>query len=211
MRKLVLLLLLAAPSVALAHPDKGEKGDKPEKMDKGDRGDKGEKATGKPAGPAEELAMAIQYTGKELLDMAEDKQYPDAKLDYKPTPEVRSFAEQLLHAAKANMIFTDMANGKKADFSDLPRANYKTRADIAKVLKQSIDDLVATVKKLGDKGLQKPTKMPFGPPQTVSTHFLLTIPMGHMSEHYSQLVVYYRLNKVVPPASRNQGHAPPQP
>jgi len=172
---------------------------------------KSEKAAtpAKAGGSADETAMMIQLAGKQLLELAEDKQYPDAKLDYKPTPEVRSFAEQLLHAAKGNMIFLDLMAGKKPEVADLPRANYKTRADIVKVLKQSIDDLVAAVKKAGDKGLAKPMKLPFGPPQMVTTKFVYELPAIHMSEHYGQLVVYYRLNKVVPPSTRNEGHAPP--
>ncbi len=195
MRKLVLLICLVAPSFASAQ----QKADKPAKSDNA-------AAMGKVGTPAEELAMLIQFSGKQLLECAEDKTFPDAKLDYKPTPEVRSFAEVLLHAAKANMMFNDIVQGKQPDFADLPRANYKTRADIAKVLKQSIDDLTATVKKLGDKGLQKAMKMPFGPPQMVTAHFLLTIPAEHMSEHYGQLVVYYRMNKLVPPSSRQHEH-----
>jgi uncharacterized damage-inducible protein DinB len=174
------------------------------------KAEKGDKAAGKAGSPSEELAMAIQFNGKELLDIAEDKQYPDAKLDYKPMPEMRSFAEQLLHAAKANMMFLDFVNGKKPDFADLKRADYKTRADIVKVLKQSIDDLAATTKKLGDKGMQKTVKLPFIPmPVTMQT--ALGIAVGHMSEHYGQLVVYERLNKVVPPATRNQGTSPASP
>jgi uncharacterized damage-inducible protein DinB len=181
------LTLVAVPLVALAQ--------------------KAEKAA-KIAGPAEETAMAIQFSGKELIEMAND--FPEAKFDYKPTPEVRSFAEQLLHAAKGNQLFLDFISGKKPDFTDLPRANYKTKADIVKVLQQSIDDLAALAKKGGDKSLAKPVKIPFMP-APVSTQMALMIPSNHMAEHYGQLVVYYRLNKLVPPATKNQGKEAPQP
>ena len=196
MRKLVFLIcLVAAPSFALA-----------QKADKAAKGDK----AAKPGSPSEELIMGIQFNGKSLLDIAEDKMYPDAKLDYKPMPEMRSFAEQILHAAKANMMFTDMINGKQPDFSELKRSDYKTRAEIVAVLKKSIDDLAADVKKIGDKGLAKPVKLPFIP-MPITTGTAVGIAIGHMAEHYGQLVVYERLNKVVPPATRNQPKGPPQP
>ena len=125
-------------------------------------------------------------------------------------PEMRSFAEQLLHAAKANQMFLDFINGKQPDFGDLKRSEYKTRADIVAVLKKSIDDLADATKKMGDKGLAKPMKLPFIP-MPVTTGTAIGIAVGHMSEHYGQLVVYERLNKVVPPATRNQPKGPPQP
>lgn len=197
MRKLAFLICLAVPSFAFAH----------EAMQKAEKGDK---AAAKPGSPSQELAMAIQFNGKALLEIAEDKMYPDAKLDYKPMPEMRSFAEQLLHAAKANQMFLDFINGKQPDFGDLKRSDYKTRADIVAVLKKSIDDLADATKKMGDKGLAKPTKVPFIP-MPVTTGTVIGMAVGHMSEHYGQLVVYERLNKVVPPATRNQGKGPPQP
>src|SRR2546429_8024743 len=55
--------------------------------------DKSEKAAApakKAGGLADETAMMIQFSGKQLLELAEDKQFPESKLDFKPTPEVRS-------------------------------------------------------------------------------------------------------------------------
>lgn len=164
-----------------------------------------EKALAPAAGPAEETARGIEAVGKMLLEMVEDKEYPEAKLDYKPTPEVRSFAEQVLHATKANMIFLEVLEGKKPDFGDLPRANYKTRADLVKALRQSIDDLAALARKLGDAGIRESIKHPFAP-RMASKQSIFNIPAGHMMEHYGQLVIYYRLNKLVPPASRKHEH-----
>jgi hypothetical protein len=194
MRKLVFLMCLAAPSIALA-----QKADKPAK-----------EKPAKAGSPSEELVQGIQFNGKALVDIAEDKMYPDAKLDWKPMPEMRSFAEQLLHAAKANQIFLEFIEGKQPDFGDLKRSDYKTRAEIVAVLKKSIDDLAAEAKKVGDKGLTKPVKIVFLP-APVSTQTAFGIAIGHMAEHYGQLVVYERLNKVVPPATRNQPKGPPQP
>src|SRR5215470_7584303 len=49
--------------------------------------------------------------GRKLIAMAED--FPENKYDFKPTPVQRSFAEQLLHVAGSNDLFTAVAKGQK--------------------------------------------------------------------------------------------------
>src|SRR5262245_58199733 len=90
-----------------------------------------------PSGPAQALIDLWQENGKELVQMAED--FPEAKYDYKPTPEVRSFAEQLLHAADANFAFVDLAAGRPPQFGSHTRAKYDTKAKVVEAVKQSID------------------------------------------------------------------------
>src|SRR5215475_3023783 len=45
--------------------------------------------------------------GRKLIAMAED--FPEDKYDFKPVPAQRSFAEQLLHVAGSNDLFTQVA------------------------------------------------------------------------------------------------------
>jgi hypothetical protein len=153
-----------------------------------------------PKGPADEAIEMWQETAKGLIAMAEE--FPDSKFDYKPTPEVRTFAEQLLHAADGNFAFVEIANGREPQFDSHPRSKYDSKAKIVELLKQSVDAVCAQIKKTGDAGMQKPIKFPFGPPRMVSTAAFWSMFRGHMVEHYGQLVIYYRLNKLVPPSSR---------
>jgi hypothetical protein len=51
--------------------------------------------------------------GRKLIAMAED--FPEDKYDFKPVPAQRSFAEQLLHAAGSNDLFTAVAKGPLHD------------------------------------------------------------------------------------------------
>ena len=125
--------------------------------------------------------------GRKLIAMAEE--FPEDKYDFKPTPEVRTFAEQLLHAAASNVYVAKAANGEKAQFPDLKREDYKTKASIVALLKQSVADGAAPLKANGDEQARKRPSLWVG--------FL-----EHAGEHYGQLVVYYRLNGIVPPESR---------
>src|SRR5258708_4669283 len=152
----------------------------------------------KPAvSPTQALLDNWNDVGRKLSAMAED--FPEDKYDFKPTPAQRSFAEQLLHAAGANYIFTDTANGKKvANYQDPKRADYKTKAAIAAYVKQSFADGAATITKKGDKGLGDMIVDPFAN-QYVRVSDMAWGLLEHSGEHYGQLVGDYRIACLCPP------------
>ena len=76
-------------------------------------------ATPPTPGPSEALARLWNEAGGKVIEMAED--FPEEKYDFKPTPEVRSFAEQMLHVAGGNYLFMDLAQGKRPGAEDLSR------------------------------------------------------------------------------------------
>jgi len=154
-------------------------------------------------GPAKEVLDAWNYIGGKLVAMAED--WPEEKYDYRPTPEVRTFAEQLLHIAGSSYLFIDTAMGKEAGPEDLPREKYRTKAAVVAVLKKSVEEGAALIRAAGDAGMPKPFKFPFGDGQISQSGFWMA-QVEHAGEHYGNLVVYYRLNGVVPPASRQSGN-----
>lgn len=62
----------------------------------------------KPAlSPSQATLAAWNEVGRKLIAMAED--FPEGKYDFKPTSAQRSFAEQLLHVAGSNDLFTQVA------------------------------------------------------------------------------------------------------
>ena len=156
-----------------------------------------------PSGIAADLLTQWNYTGKQLIDMAAD--FPENKFDYKATPAQRTFAEQLLHAAGANYLFIDAALGIKPpkDTENPSRQTYKTRAQVVAYIKKSYADGAAAIRRFGDKGLIEEVKGPFGS-EMVTRAALFAEAMEHANDHYGQCVVYYRLNGLVPPASRPQ-------
>lgn len=141
--------------------------------------------------PAQRAAVVVLIyvilVNKKVLAMAED--FPEAKYDYRPSKDVRSFAEVILHIASSNNYVAKAANGDKVEFVELAREKYTTKADVVAALKQSIDDSTAFLKQFTDERL---AKSPAPWPGFIE----------HAGEHYGQLVVYYRVNGLVPPASR---------
>jgi uncharacterized damage-inducible protein DinB len=138
--------------------------------------------------------------GRKLIAMAED--FPEDKYDFKPVPAQRSFAEQLLHAAGSNDLFTAVAKGEKP-VDDESRAHYMTKAAVVAYLKKSFADGAAVIKARGDAGMAK-TVVSFESHETLPLLDLAYELVEHSGEHYGQLVVYYRVAGLVPPESRPQ-------
>lgn len=152
------------------------------------------------ASPSQAVLEAWNDIGRKLIAMAED--FPEDKLDFKPTPAQRSFAQQLLHAAGANYFFTNLVMGQKPPAEEDPkRDQYKTKADIVAFVKKSFADGAAAIKAKGDKGM---TDLLVDPDshQQVRVYDLAYGFIEHCGEHYGQLVGYYRLVGLVPPESR---------
>lgn len=131
-----------------------------------------------------------EVNGK-VVKMAED--FPEDKYEFRPTKDVRSFADVLRHVAFWNDWVVKNVRGEKPDGkpNELPKAQFSTKAQIVAALKNSVDAGVAQLK-----------SSPAAPPMNATEQWMSFI--SHSSEHYGQLVVYYRLNGLVPPASRGQ-------
>ena len=163
------------------------------------------KAAPKPAlAPSEEILAAWNDLGRRLVDMAED--FPEDKYDFKTTPAQRTFAENLLHVVSDGLREVSAIKGSQVGppvdkFKDLTREQYKTKADVVKVLKQLVADGAAVIKAQSDAGLNKETANPYdGSLQHAWYAWAGTL--EHEGEHYGQLVVYYRVAGLVPPESR---------
>ena len=155
----------------------------------------------KPADPELKVVLdSWNEIGRKLTAMAED--FPEDKYDFKPTPAERSFAEQLLHAAGSNDLFTAVAKGEKP-VDDESRANYKTKAAVVAYVKKSFADGAAVIKSKGDAGMAKMV-VSAESHDTLQLSDLAYGMIEHSGEHYGQLVVYYRVAGLVPPESRPQ-------
>jgi uncharacterized damage-inducible protein DinB len=140
--------------------------------------------------------------GRKLIAIAED--LPESKYDYKPNPGSRSFVGQLLHASASMYYFTDPAQGQKVRYPDDPsRENLKTKSDIVAFVKKSVADGAAVIKAKGDKGMSDIFTDPDSKQQMHISDLAYSL-MENSWEHYGQLVVYYRINGLVPPESRKK-------
>ncbi|HET6959436.1 MAG TPA: DinB family protein [Vicinamibacterales bacterium] len=143
--------------------------------------------------PTTRDVLLKQWTdiGEKVVQLAEE--FPEDKYDFRPVAGVRTFGDQLRHVAFWNGYVAKTARGEKADgkLNELPKAEYPTKAAVVKALKSSLAEATALLK-------QEPAT-----PSTKLINLWVSF-TEHSGEHYGQLVVYYRLNGIVPPASRGQ-------
>jgi uncharacterized damage-inducible protein DinB len=154
----------------------------------------------KPA-PSPSQAVLEQWNdiGRKLILMAED--FPDEKYEYKPHPDSRTFAANLIHVSASMYYFTDIAQGQKPRYPDDPkRDELKTKAQVVAFVKKCVQDGADLIKAKGDKWLNDTVND--GGPHLVRISDLAYGLIEHSGEHYGQLVVYYRANGLVPPESR---------
>jgi uncharacterized damage-inducible protein DinB len=153
--------------------------------------------------PAPSMSQAVlaqwNEIGRKLIAMAED--FPEDKYEYKPHPDSRTFAANLIHVSATMYIFTDIAQGKKPRYPDDPkRDDLKTKAQVVAFVKKCVQDGADEIKAKGDTGLNEAVNA--GEPHLDRLYDIAYGIIEHSGEHYGQLVVYYRNNGMVPPESR---------
>jgi uncharacterized damage-inducible protein DinB/cytochrome c553 len=132
---------------------------------------------------------------------------PEADYAFRPTPEVRSFAELLAHIAEGQYLFCSSLKGEPNPVSargELEKSKT-TKADLLPVLQASFDYCDPVLASLTDAQLGDKVQF-FGRERTKSVPATLTV--AHTWEHYGNMVTYLRLKGLVPPSSEQ---APPPP
>lgn len=133
---------------------------------------------------------------------------PESKFGYKPTPAQLSIGYIAQHVASDDYFFCNNFGANKATLSDEDtqtpdsvKAKWPKEKLVAK-LKESIkfcDDAIAQV---DDAKLSEAITLTFGGQSRPSTR--VNMVLGHaldLSDHYSQLANYMRLNGILPPSA----------
>jgi len=123
---------------------------------------------------------------------------------FKPTPEVRSFAQLVGHVINANMFFCSQAKNEA-----MPTAtNFERVADKAALIKGLTDALAycdAVYESTTDANFSQAVTLNGFPgmnPKTTTTRgAVLMFNTTHNNEHYGNIVVYLRLKGKVPPST----------
>ena len=122
---------------------------------------------------------------------------PDGKYDFKPTEEVFSFAEQLLHLVGTNYwCFSSIKGEKSPKAQDAFNSEGKTKSDVINLLKESFDYGDGVISGLTEKSATEEISM--GQNKLAKWKILLFC-AEHITHHRGQIIVYLRLNGITPP------------
>jgi uncharacterized damage-inducible protein DinB len=130
---------------------------------------------------------------------------PEDKYDFRPTKEVRSFREMVLHLISDNFTHLGYAAGKSKEDSDKLAEKYKnirTRAEMLAALRDSYDYGDKVLAGLNDQNaMDKVTAMRGEHTNRVGA---VLEAFEDQMDHYGNFVVYLRLNGIVPPDTENR-------
>lgn len=186
---LALTLLLACGNLAVAQSDK----------------------TAEPWSSRQVIEHRIATVEKDLVPLAEAM--PEKRYSFAPTngqfaggqfAGVRTFAEQVKHLAAANYQLGSMALGEQPPAgtkNESAPESVKSKAEIMEYLRGSFACLHRAAAMIDEKNLTEPIKGGSGTWQRTRLGLLVDA-IAHASNHYGQMVVYLRMNGIVPPASR---------
>lgn len=125
----------------------------------------------------------------------------EANYSFRPVETVRTFGQILGHLAGANYVICAAAKGEKTPHAENDFEKLPTKAAIVKALGESVAYCDAAFAAATDQKLAETIDMPFGMGKAARTQaFVMNI--GHVNEHYGNLVTYFRIKGIVPPSSR---------
>lgn len=148
--------------------------------------------------PADASASSKAYYGivSKWIAASADKM-PDEHFAFKPTPEVRSFAQLLGHIADSQYQICAMALGDKAPATDVEKTKT-TKAELKEALGAAFAYCIQAHATLaGPKGAELADGFGAKHPRVGFLYFNSM----HAFEHYGNVITYLRIKGIVPPSS----------
>jgi uncharacterized damage-inducible protein DinB len=148
----------------------------------------------------------VDYAGRSIVSLAEAM--PAEKYAFAPEngefKGVRTFAEQVKHVAAVTYMVAAAALNEKPPVdtnSEKGPDSLTSKAQIVDYLKSSFAYAQKAARAINEKNQLEMIKSPFGDDK-MARGAAISIAAWHTFDHYGQMVVYARMNGIVPPASR---------
>ena len=130
------------------------------------------------------------------LNMAFADAMPGDKYGFRPVPEIRTYAEQLLHVAGSNVWFTStyITGAENPGINFEPEAPSKEA--VTDLMKQSDDFVKSSISGMSDEEMAEIVETFAG---EISKSTVCWLMRDHMTHHRGQMIIYLRMNGMAPP------------
>ncbi len=149
-----------------------------------------------PAGPAAEVQGSYGRLKPFVIKAAEDM--PAENYQYKPTPDIRTFARVVNHVTEAQFRGCGLANHVEASSIQKPPSDTADKAVIVEALKASFAECDKAYAALNDSNMTEMITFGQGKRSRIG---LAWGNVSHDNEQYATLALYMRLKGLVPPSS----------
>jgi uncharacterized damage-inducible protein DinB len=150
---------------------------------------------------ASKAAMIVDWERAKAYTLEYLSAANDEVIAFKPTPDMRTFGQQMLHLSEANYGLGSAAAGKTSPvtFGQLEKSsdNYKTKEALTQAVMDSYDFVISALKEFDETKMDETIK--------VFNRFEMTRETGfqkvfeHQTHHRGQTTVYLRLKGIAPP------------
>lgn len=163
--------------------------------------------------PKEEHHTVTELLNRNIANMEHEfvpaaEAMPEDKFGFAPSSGefkgVRTYAQQIKHVAAVNYELAAALLEQKppVDIGDESGpVSLTSKAEIVKYLKDSFEYVHKALATVNEANLAATVKSPFGEGSVSRLGLVMSI-AAHAFDHYGQMVVYLRMNGIVPPASR---------
>ena len=148
-----------------------------------------------PSGPAAEAQASYNRLKPNILKAAD--KMPEADFQYRPTPEIRTYARIVNHITEAQFHTCTTLNGGKFDPKSIP-SDTADKATVIAGLKASFDECDKAYGALMDGSLMEVLAMGQNKRSRIG---LAWGNISHDNEQYAELSTYLRLKNLVPPTA----------
>jgi len=131
---------------------------------------------------------------------------PEDGYAFKPIPTIRSFAQQMLHLADANYLFSSIGSGKPSPLGhtlpahDMLEKNGSPAKDaVIRSVMDSYDFVIISLQRMSPDLLQETIK--FGNTD-ITRSGLFGKGFEHQTHHRGQTTIYLRLKGITPPGEK---------
>ena len=158
-------------------------------------------------------SVFAQFTQSQMVaEWQRAKKYTKAYLDampedgygFKPTPEIRSFAQQMLHISDANYVLVTVASDKPNPIGETlandglnEKTASPTKEATTKAVMDSYDFVINTLQNMTPDQMQESTKIG---KHDITRSALFGKAFEHQTHQRGQTTIYLRLKGVTPPA-----------
>lgn len=125
------------------------------------------------------------------IEMAEAM--PEEHYNFKPTPEIMSFAQQIVHSANTIFFFCFKLKGETPP-KDAPKAEGKSKAEVIALLTKAFDTALDVVKNLKDEDAAEVIHL-FGQVKMSKADTIMLL-RDHTTHHRGAMVIYLRLKGI---------------
>jgi hypothetical protein len=149
-----------------------------------------------PTGPAAEVQRSYAAAKGNILKSAD--KMPGADFQYKPTPDIRTYARVLNHVTEAQGNSCGAANGTAPDARVKAPADTADKATIVAALNASFAECDKAFAALTDANALEMVDLGRGKRSRIG---LMWGTSQHDTEQYATLALYLRLKGIAPPSS----------